>query len=72
MKMYYIIDNFEKKTPSKDIIVEKIRLACGNTINVYQINTVHDLNNLLGLENIKTIKLEMCILEDKLLCTEEQ
>ena len=22
--MYYIIDNFEKKTPSKDIIVEKL------------------------------------------------
>lgn len=53
MKMYYIIDNFEKKTPSKDIIVEKIRLACGNTINVYQINTVHDLIQFIGFGKYK-------------------
>ena len=51
--MYYIIDNFEKKTPSKDIIVEKIRLACGNTINVYQINTVHDLIQFIGFGKYK-------------------
>lgn len=41
--MYYIIDNFEKKTPS-DISVENIKLACGADINVYLIETVHDLS----------------------------
>lgn len=38
--MYYIIDNFEKKTPS-NIAVETVELACGNNINVYLTKTSH-------------------------------
>lgn len=50
--MYYIIDNFEKKTPS-DISVEKIKLACGKSINVYLIETVHDLTQFIGFGKYK-------------------
>lgn len=50
--MYYIIDNFEKKTPS-DISVENIKLACGADINVYLIETVHDLTQFIGFGKYK-------------------
>lgn len=45
--MYYIIDNFEKKTPS-DISYEYVKLACGTDIKVFQIETVHDLTQFIG------------------------
>ena len=48
--MYYIVDNFEKKTPS-DITVENINLACGNSVNIYLIETVHDLTQFIGFGN---------------------
>lgn len=54
--MYYIIDNFEKKTPS-DISVEEITLACGNNINVYLIETVHDLTQFIGFGKYKNNKI---------------
>jgi len=44
--MFYII-NFEKKTPS-DIQVETQMLKCGKSINVYTIETVHDLTQFIG------------------------
>ena len=50
--MYYVIDNFEKKTPS-DILGENIRLACGRDINVYLIETVHDLTQFIGFGKYK-------------------
>lgn len=50
--MYYIIDNFEKKTPS-NITFEKIDLACGNAVNVYKIETVHDLTQFIGFGKYK-------------------
>jgi hypothetical protein len=50
--MHYIIDNFEKKTPS-DIKFDTIQLACGNEINVYQIETVHDLTQFIGFGKYK-------------------
>lgn len=45
--MLYKIMNFEKKTPS-DIVFEKVKLACGEEINVYTIETVHDLTQFIG------------------------
>lgn len=45
--MLYKIMNFEKKTPS-DIEFEKIQLDCGEEINVYTIETVHDLIQFIG------------------------
>lgn len=33
-RMYYVIDKFEKKTPS-DIFEENIKLVCRRDINVY-------------------------------------
>lgn len=36
--MIYRIENFEKKTPS-NISFEKVTFNCGETINVYQIET---------------------------------
>lgn len=42
-----VIKNFEKKTPS-DIVVDKIQLSCGREINIYQIETVHDLTQFIG------------------------
>lgn len=50
--MYYIIDNFEEKTPSH-ITVETITLACENTINTYLIETVHDLIQFIGFGKYK-------------------
>ncbi|RGH09938.1 FRG domain-containing protein [Clostridium sp. AF15-31] len=50
--MYYIIDNFEKKTPS-EISRGIVKLACGNEINVYQIETVHDLTQFIGFGKYK-------------------
>ena len=50
--MYYIVDNFEKKTPS-DITVENINLACGNSVNIYLIETVHDLTQFIGFGKYK-------------------
>lgn len=50
--MYYIIDNFEKKTPS-EIKFETIKLACGNIINIYLIETVHDLTQFIGFGKYK-------------------
>ena len=41
------ITNFEKKTPS-DIDVESFVLACGETINIYTIKTIHDLIQFIG------------------------
>ena len=54
--MYYIIDNFEKKTPS-NIAVETVKLACGNNINVYLIETVHDLIQFIGFGKYKNNKI---------------
>ena len=54
--MYYIIDNFEKKTPS-NIAVETVELACGNNINVYLIETVHDLTQFIGFGKYKNNKI---------------
>ena len=51
-KMHYIIDNFEKKTPSQ-IKYDSVILACGNEINVYQIETVHDLTQFIGFGKYK-------------------
>ena len=50
--MYYIIDNFEEKTPSK-ILSEEITLKCGRKIKVYQIETVHDLTQFIGFGKYK-------------------
>ena len=50
--MYYIIDNFEKKTPS-EIKSETIKLTCGNIINIYLIETVHDLTQFIGFGKYK-------------------
>ncbi|WP_379706572.1 FRG domain-containing protein [Mediterraneibacter gnavus] len=53
--MYYIVDNFEKKTPS-NITVETIKLACKKTITVYTIETVHDLTQFIGFGKYKNNK----------------
>ncbi|WP_428245131.1 FRG domain-containing protein [Eubacterium sp. Marseille-QA0814] len=53
--MYYIIDNFEKKTPS-DITYENVKLACGTDIKVFQIETVHDLIQFIGFGKYKNNK----------------
>ena len=45
--MLYKIKNFEKKTPSA-ITFEEVDLACGEKINVYNIETVHDLTQFIG------------------------
>lgn len=45
--MLYKIENFEKKTPSA-ITFEEVDLACGEKINVYNIETVHDLTQFIG------------------------
>lgn len=58
--MYYIIDEFEKKTPS-DITVETIRLACGNGIKTYLIKTVHDLTQFIGYGKYKNNQIGTCI-----------
>ncbi|MBR1651469.1 MAG: FRG domain-containing protein [Lachnospiraceae bacterium] len=53
--MFYTIDNFQEKTPS-DIKYDKICLACGKEINVYQIETVHDLTQFIGFGKYKNNK----------------
>ena len=53
--MFYKIDNFEQKTPST-IIYENCILKCGSTINVYQIETVHDLTQFIGFGKYKNNK----------------
>lgn len=53
--MFYIIDNFEDKTPS-DIKYETITLACGKEINIYQIDQVHDLTQFIGFGKYKNNK----------------
>lgn len=53
--MFYIIDNFEKKTPS-DIRFESCDLKCGYPINIYQIETVHDLTQFIGFAKYKNNK----------------
>ena len=53
--MYYKIDNFEEKTPS-DITYELVTLACGETLKVYHINTVHDLVQFIGFGKYKNNK----------------
>lgn len=45
--MIYRIDNYEKKTPSV-IEYESKKLACGDVINVYTIDTIHDLTQFIG------------------------
>jgi len=45
--MFYKINEFEKKTPS-EIHVEKQVLKCGEEVNVYTIETVHDLIQFIG------------------------
>lgn len=45
--MFYEIKNFEQKTPS-EIFVEEEILKCGKKINVYTIETVHDLTQFIG------------------------
>ncbi len=50
--MFYIIDNFEEKTPST-INFESCVLKCGSSINVYQIETVHDLTQFIGFGKYK-------------------
>lgn len=46
-KRFYKINNFEQKTPS-DIKVETQILNCGDNINIYTIETVHDLIQFIG------------------------
>ena len=53
--MIYRIENFEKKTPS-NISFEKVTFNCGETINVYQIETVHDLTQFIGFGKYKNNK----------------
>lgn len=53
--MIYRIDNFEKKTPS-NISFEEYTFNCGDTINVYQIETVHDLTQFIGFGKYKNNK----------------
>lgn len=53
--MIYRIDNFEKKTPS-NISFDKFTFNCGETINVYQIETVHDLTQFIGFGKYKNNK----------------
>ena len=53
--MYYFVEDFEKKTPS-NISVETIELACKKAINVYTIETVHDLTQFIGLGKYKNNK----------------
>lgn len=43
----YLIEEFEKKTPS-NIEHEMIELKCGKNIKVYTIKTVHDLTQFIG------------------------
>ena len=50
--MFHTIDNFEKKTPS-ECKFESCVLKCGKTINVYQIETVHDLTQFIGFGKYK-------------------
>ena len=45
--MLYRINNFEKKTPS-DIVCETTTLKCGQEVNVYTIESVHDLTQFIG------------------------
>jgi hypothetical protein len=45
--MLYRINNFEQKTPS-EIEFNPFTLACGETINIYTIKTVHDLTQFIG------------------------
>lgn len=45
--MLYKINNFEKKTPST-IYKEPVDLACGSSIDVYTIETIHDLVQFIG------------------------
>ena len=45
--MLYRINNFEKKTPS-DIVYETTTLKCGQEVNVYTIESVHDLTQFIG------------------------
>lgn len=53
--MYYLVEDFEKKTPS-NISVETIELACKKAINVYTIETVHDLTQFIELGKYKNNK----------------
>lgn len=53
--MYYIIDDFENKTPS-NISFDKILLNCGTYINVYLIESVHDLIQFIGYGKYKNSK----------------
>lgn len=53
--MYYVIDNFEEKTPS-EIQIETVRLECGEDIKVFQIETVHDLTQFIGFGKYKNNK----------------
>lgn len=46
--MYNIVEDFDKKSPSK-IKVDRVSLACGRDINVYQIETIHELIQFIGL-----------------------
>lgn len=50
--MLYKIDNFEKKTPS-DISFDTMTLACGESINIYEIKNVHDLTQFIGFGKYK-------------------
>ena len=45
--MLYKINNFENKTPST-ISKEQLLLACGSNIDVYTIETIHDLIQFIG------------------------
>lgn len=45
--MLYRINDFENKTPS-DIICETTPLKCGQEVNVYTIQSVHDLTQFIG------------------------
>lgn len=45
--MLYRIEEFEKKTPSH-IDYENVILACGQSVKVYTIKTVHDLTQFIG------------------------
>lgn len=47
LTMLYKVLNFEKKTPS-NITFEPIILSCGESINIYTIETVHDLTQFIG------------------------
>lgn len=45
--MFYEITDFDKKTPS-EIQGEELELKCGKKINIYPIETVHDLTQFIG------------------------